>query len=216
MKTDIIPIFPIPLIQINNFLTDEECNSLLDEVATLEYYRPFDAYTQKYKTTTYSTNDNDYLRKHQPWLQDRLEKEFTKISKDIGNEESLEFAVCSSWVTCTIPGGYSRVHSHANSYFSAVMYLQENITPIKFYKGTPRGMDFDISEKTEFNVNQLSVNPSKGGCLLFPSYLDHSVAQNLNPTLRYSISANFFPIGTWGRHDSTVNTSIHPHVSKPT
>lgn len=211
MKTEIIPIFPIPLVQIHNFLTDEECDSLMKEVPRLEYYRPYDEYTGKFKTTTYSTNDNDYLRKNQPWLQERLEKEFVKISESIGNE-SVEFAVCSSWVTCTIPGGYSKIHTHANSYFSAVMYLQENITPINFHKGTPSGMVFQLNEKTEFNVNEMRVTPSKGACIMFPSHLNHSVAQNLNDTLRYSIAANFFPVGTWGKFDSTVNTSVHSHT----
>ena len=91
MKTEIIPIFPIPLVQIHNFLTDEECDSLLKEVPRLEYYRPYDEYTGKFKTTTYSTNDKDYLRKNQPWLQERLEKEFVRISESIGKIAWVRF-----------------------------------------------------------------------------------------------------------------------------
>ena len=210
-KIEIIPIFSTPLVQISNFLSHQECNDLLGQVGKLEYHRPFDQYTGTFKITTYATNDHDYLRENQPWLQDRLEKKMVEVSKQMGNDDEVEFAVCSSWVTCTIPGGYSNSHTHANSYFSAVMYLQDVVSPIQFRRMQQPGMQFNISEKNHYNANEVIVTPSRGACLMFPSYLNHSVAQNLTDTLRYSIAANFFPTGQWGIRESTVNTIVKGH-----
>ena len=58
------------------------------------------------------------------------------------------------------------------------------------------------------NVTDCIINPSQGDLLLFPSYLQHETAKNDLDQMRYSISFNVFPFGTFGEQDKLCNLEL--------
>ena len=86
------------------------------------------------------------------------------------------------------------MHIHSNSYISAAYYVKapEKCGDIVFYD--PRQSRLvrkpKISKLNNLNGEEVNIKPTDGLLVLFPSYLYHSVNENLSNEERIVISFN--------------------------
>ena len=110
---------------------------------------------------------------------------------------SLSYYFPDSWFVKITPMSTGTRHSHANSLFSGVVYIDsENKGDITFFHpncGGSLGSNNVRLSYIENNLNNLNIwkeKPENGKILIFPSYLQHKVHENLSDSHRYSFAFN--------------------------
>lgn len=103
--------------------------------------------------------------------------------------------IISSWINKNDPGQSHHMHKHQNSILTGVFYLQDTTNiPITFYNPILQTSAFyeEPKEYNQYNVYSTSLSFLKNTCIIFPSYLFHSVVKNNTDSVRYSIAFNTF------------------------
>jgi uncharacterized protein (TIGR02466 family) len=108
-----------------------------------------------------------------------------------------------SWISHKEPGQHHAMHSHPNSLISGVFYYGpvEEFTPaIKFHKVPVAAGQSTIMASTKadkrsskFAWTEFTVDFEPGLLVLFPSWLHHSVPQNITDSVRCSLAFNVVP-----------------------
>ena len=102
--------------------------------------------------------------------------------------------ITSMWSIINTGGASNARHHHGNSDISAAYYVRapEKSGEIVFYDPRPAPVFSHPSSTKPNSLNAMvnSINPAEGGLVLFPSYLDHSVNENLSNEERIVISFN--------------------------
>ncbi|SVC53099.1 uncharacterized protein METZ01_LOCUS305953 [marine metagenome] len=105
----------------------------------------------------------------------------------------------SIWAIINEKGAFNERHHHGNSALSAAYYVRapKDCGDIEFYDPRPAPVySHPIAKKPNIlNATVNSITPDEGMLVLFPSYLDHSVRQNLSSDKRIVISFNVNLIG---------------------
>ncbi len=102
--------------------------------------------------------------------------------------------ITSMWAIVNRGGAANARHHHGNSAISAAYYVRapKNCGDIVFYDPRPAPVFSHPKSDKPNSLNAMvnSVTPVEGALVLFPSYLDHSVNQNLSDEERIVISFN--------------------------
>ncbi len=102
--------------------------------------------------------------------------------------------ITSMWSIINTGGASNARHHHGNSDISAAYYVRapKNSGEIVFYDPRPAPVFSHPGSTKPNSLNAMvnSINPAEGGLVLFPSYLDHSVNENLSNEERIVISFN--------------------------
>tara|TARA_Y100000741_G_C18238997_1_gene552850 strand:+ start:1044 stop:1640 length:597 start_codon:yes stop_codon:yes gene_type:complete len=102
--------------------------------------------------------------------------------------------ISNMWAIINKGGAANSRHHHGNSALSAAYYVRapKNSGDIVFYDPRPAPIYFHPTAKEPNSLNAMvnSISPSEGGLVMFPSYLDHSVNENLSDEERIVISFN--------------------------
>ncbi len=122
-------------------------------------------------------------------------------------QKDISWQITTSWVNEVVKGGYSSMHTHANSLISGVMYLNvdEKSGGLAFHKEPsykPLWHDtirIDFDDITDFTTDASVFIPAQNDILIFPSILAHSVLINESDIVRYSLAFNVFPKGVFGK-----------------
>ena len=136
-------------------------------------------------------------------LKDEAPQEFIKlISENIKNvlddmnwdNKSQIPKITSMWAIINKGGAANARHHHGNSAISAAYYVRapKNCGDIVFYDPRPAPVFSHPKSNSPNSLNAMvnSVTPVEGALVLFPSYLDHSVNENLSNEERIVISFN--------------------------
>jgi uncharacterized protein (TIGR02466 family) len=115
----------------------------------------------------------------------------------------FNYKFADGWFIKVTPGiGPSNTHTHCNSLFSGVLYLQvpdnsgDIIFSKKIYNNTySLVIDPPIEEDNLYNTKTWYEKPSKGKILLFPSNLQHGFMKNNSNLTRLSYAFNIVPTG---------------------
>ena len=98
------------------------------------------------------------------------------------------------WANANGKHAYNNVHNHPNSLLSGVYYVKAegDCGDLLFFDPRKQAsvMQPDFRERTQINSSMQSISPEAGTLIIFPSWLDHSVNQNLSDVDRISISFN--------------------------
>ena len=109
----------------------------------------------------------------------------------IGNDA---FEITGCWATVLAKGAAHRAHSHPNNFLSGVYYVRTHpgADTINFHDPRPQAAVIrpPVVELTAQNTDQVVVKVANGTLLIFPSYLEHSVAATASDEERISISFN--------------------------
>ena len=135
---------------------------------------------------------------------DNMAKKFAKIfekfyKKVIINEmgwkyDSNKVKMDAMWSIINKKGSFNIQHNHANAYLSSAYYVRhpEKSGSIKFFD--PREQKNirypKIKNYTDISAVITEITPKEGDLLIFPSYLYHSVGENLSEDDRIIVSFN--------------------------
>jgi uncharacterized protein (TIGR02466 family) len=206
MSYQLYPIFSTPLFIYKDFLPEKNLNELLELAKQQEYVSEGE---KKVKASV----SNNFLR-HFPDVKEEILETFKEYVRNILRvQPDLDFKIGSSWTTMTEPQCESNEHTHANYYYSGVLYLSENPSAINFYLGSyiynyHERFLFEYSEVNEYNSNKISYIPQKNELIFFPAYVKHQVSINLTNEDRYSMAFNIHPSGKYGKRDSSIHVEV--------
>ncbi len=107
-------------------------------------------------------------------------------------------AITGCWLNVLAPGRAHLMHSHPNNFLSGIYYVktQAGADTVNFHDPRPqtRIIRPPVTALTADNTDQVVVKVKDGTLLLFPAWLDHSVAENRSAEERISVSFNLmFP-----------------------
>ncbi len=136
-------------------------------------------------------------------LQDSEPKEFIslispsieKVINDMNWEKNNQVVnINNMWAIINTGGAANLRHQHGNSTISGAYYVRapKNSGDIVFYDPRPAPV-FTYPKAVDPNLLNAQVNgisPKEGALVLFPSYLDHSVNENLSKEERIVVSFN--------------------------
>jgi uncharacterized protein (TIGR02466 family) len=117
------------------------------------------------------------------------------ISSEIGFNTSHKQSVVRSWVNIDSNIAISQPHSHPRSVFSCVYYVKGNCGDLVF--STPiTALDYVIDkkyvqERTAFNSGEISIKPSPGKLVIFPSWLVHYVKPSKEERISIAFETDF-------------------------
>lgn len=119
----------------------------------------------------------------------------SKIIDDMNWDKlTQETKITNMWTIINTGGAANARHHHGNSALSAAYYVRapENSGDIVFYDPRPAPVYSHPRSKKPNTLNAMvnSISPSEGVLVMFPSYLDHSVNENLSNEERIVISFN--------------------------
>jgi uncharacterized protein (TIGR02466 family) len=100
-----------------------------------------------------------------------------------------EFKIMQSWITQSLRGEHSHVHSHGSCDLSGAYYIQTNGEDGNIFFKSPNrllGTSWPFEHMPELAVYK----PQVGKLLLFPSWLEHGVQENRTDSERLSLSFN--------------------------
>ncbi len=124
-----------------------------------------------------------------------IQKYINKTIKDSGWDHPLnKFKVTSAWSIINSKNSSNARHIHSNNYLSAAYYVKapKNCGDIIFYD--PRDAKVIRKPKSNggnfLNADIININPQEGLLVMFPSYLHHSVDDNISENERIVISFN--------------------------
>mgnify|MGYP001176265769 CR=1 FL=1 len=125
---------------------------------------------------------------------------FTKYLPEIMSEHmgwqinKERITILDMWSVINSKNTFNVQHSHPNSLLSAAYYVKakENSGQIKFFD--PKEMKVmyhpPIKNYNEISAEIIKIQPEEGKLLIFPSYLNHAVEENLSEDDRIVISFN--------------------------
>ena len=118
-----------------------------------------------------------------------------KVITDMNWEkEKQSVKISNMWAIVNTGGSTNSKHQHGNSTISAAYYVRapKNCGDIVFYDPRPAPVFYypRALSSNLLNAQINSVTPKEGALILFPSYLDHSVNENLSNDERIVISFN--------------------------
>ena len=125
-------------------------------------------------------------------IQNFLKKIFTD---EMGWEyNSDKIKITAMWSIINKKGSFNIQHNHPNAYLSAVYYVKvpKNSGNIKFFdpKEQKNIRYPKIKNYTDISAVITEITPKEGDLLIFPSYLYHSVGENLSEDDRIIVSFN--------------------------
>ena len=145
-----------------------------------------------------SFNKENYDKSHHDLFLDGIIKALEKFSTEI--KCNFNLYVANYWININSPNSYNKSHCHPSSFLSGCLYIKvpdKNCGSIIFENPScdliSSYMEFYYKLSDEYS-NLFPLNwvhePIEGKCLIFPSWLKHSVEPNLSKEDRISISFN--------------------------
>lgn len=207
-EIEIYPLFPS-----NVFLTNVDGNIFYENLQK-EIYYPCD------KDGIYVTKDIKILNRYTNLKLLILEK-FNYIVSNILHHNNVNFDITTSWMNKSITNSIGEYHSHQNSFYSGVMYFEDddNIDNCASFEIDSMNIlpgSISLSYPTEYNIYNSPwwhFKPRKNLVIFFPSYLKHRIGKHKSLKDRYSLAFNIMPIGTFGYGDSSISMNLNNNDS---
>ena len=133
------------------------------------------------------TKPKNFIKSISPYIE--------KVMTDMNWEkEKQSVKISNMWAIINTGGSTNSRHHHGNSTISGAYYVRapNNCGDIVFYDPRPAPIFYypkSISSNS-LNAQVRSITPKEGALILFPSYVDHSVNENLSNDERIVISFN--------------------------
>ena len=130
----------------------------------------------------------NFLNKIKDYLKHIISNEFGW--KYVPNKQRI----VAMWAIINKKSSFNVMHNHQNCYFSSAYYVKKpkNSGDITFFdpKEAKKYRFPKIEKYTEYSAEAITIKPEEGDLLIFPSYLYHSVGENLSEDDRVVISFN--------------------------
>ena len=112
----------------------------------------------------------------------------------LGVDKEQKFYLTQSWLNVNKKGSSHRMHSHANSLISGILYVSGESCPTVFVNDNVSVFGKQVWVKTYennlYNSSGWEMENQNGTIILFPSRMQHFVRPNQSDTIRRTISFN--------------------------
>ena len=194
-KKKIYNLFPVPIFQYKIKNYQEINQELLNYILELQKKNKI-GNTHSNRGGWHSPNF-DLVNEGPPINFINKFKDFLKhiISSDMGWEYiPNKQRIVAMWAIINKKNSFNVMHNHQNCYLSASYYVRkpENSGDITFFdpKEAKTYRFPKIEKYTEYSTETVTIEPGEGDLLIFPSYLYHSVGENLSDDNRVVVSFN--------------------------
>ena len=130
----------------------------------------------------------NFLNKIKDYLKHIISNEFGW--KYVPNKQRI----VAMWAIINKKNSFNVAHNHQNCYFGSAYYVKKpkNSGDITFFdpKQAKTHRFPKVEKYTEYSSETVTIKPEEGDLLIFPSYLYHSVGENLSEDDRVVISFN--------------------------
>jgi len=201
MATQLVGLFPTPLMRVERLLDPDLLASLLARVDVA-------ALSVNAKSTALS--HTSMVRPDEDPLYQEVARRLAPPLAEFGAAlfgESLRWRIKEMWLNVLDPGGQQGLHSHANSFASGVLYLTPTHPSALTVFHKPMGGTEFVFSNTHDGTRTGPYNGTRwvlpvalpGDLVLFPSYLLHEVPVNQGER-RVTIAFNALPnrLDSWG------------------
>ena len=210
--SNIFPLFSTPILHIKDTefrCTDRELRSI-DNLS----YIPASA-----GSCLLSKNVNLFKLNYLSRITKECEKHLKCYTKNILCIKQ-DFYITTSWITKkSLTSGYTthHKHSHPNSIFSGVLYLdvEDGNDQKLFFTGKPGfldtfNFDYDYSDFNMFNSQNYWIPVNVGTCIIFPAHVTHWVEEIKTEGERIVMGFNCFVKGKLcdGNYASDLNIKV--------
>lgn len=145
-----------------------------------------------------SFDSKNYEKNHQELFLNKILFKTNNFANQIGLNFKLK--ITNYWININSTNGYNDAHTHPGSILSGCLYIKvpkENCGSIIFENANAELIEsymYHWHKKTDEFSDTFSTSwvhqPMESKCLIFPSWLKHSVKPNLSDDDRISISFN--------------------------
>lgn len=116
--------------------------------------------------------------------------------------EYEDYVITDSWANVNPPGHSHMIHTHPNNFLSGVYYVKapEGSGDIEFVDPRQQALVLQprVKVQTPQNAWKQRISPREGNLLIFHSWFQHQVKENLSKEDRISISFNIMLKGSVG------------------
>ena len=188
-------LFPVPIFEyrLKNY---EQLNKELEQyIYSLKEIDP----TGMKKSNAGGWHSPFFIIKESKAVQKFIASSHSFVADSISKEMGWKFLpektnITNMWSVINSKNTFNIRHNHPNSLLSAAYYVKakKNSGSICFFDPKEaRTMRRPLKDKdNDLNADTIKVEPLEGNLLLFPSYLHHSVDENLSDEDRIVISFN--------------------------
>jgi len=182
------------IVGSSNNLYEFQCDSTLTDSVVEDIFK------QKFHYYTFATHqfkaahlNND---KKSSYYHEELFKWFQSCINKVCSVHFpyLNLAICDSWITKTEPNDFASLHVHTHSIFTGVFYITSHEgSCLNLFYPDPLTEKFKfLLGKNIVKENKISVTPTKGKLIIFPSDIPHTVDRHTSAETRYSLVFNTF------------------------
>jgi uncharacterized protein (TIGR02466 family) len=194
-------LFPTPILvdNINRQYTQEETDAFMKA----EYKSDVNNGATTTNTVLFTRTKNVLKEKNLTNIEHFVLSKANEYLLSLNVSDKLKLKITRSWFVKSSPGSYGRKHNHPNSLISGVLYLKTfnqcgNLILHKDATSLFGSMELSFGNVNELNSSTVSIPPSDGMLILFPSTMQHEVAQNTSNEDRYSLSFDIWADGIIG------------------
>ena len=186
-------LFPTPVwtLQLENFENiNREIYTFVKRVQAQDEKGIIKSNNKGWHSKDFNLNDTDPKK-----FINNISPSIEKVMKDMNWETNKQtIKISNMWAIINKGGSTNSRHQHGNSTISGAYYVRapENCGDIVFYDPRPAPVFYYPTAVSSnlLNAQVNSITPKEGALILFPSYLDHSVNENLSNNERIVISFN--------------------------
>jgi uncharacterized protein (TIGR02466 family) len=164
MNLELLFPTPIAFFDLGFELTEEERTFLLNQ--------------ERRPNEGNQSSINNYLLREEPLerVSKRIEECVTEYAQEVWKAEIDPF-ITQSWLNWTKPGQYHHKHSHPNSLYSGVFYVdvEDDRDRIYFYQDGYKQLKPTYKEWNRWNSESWWLPTKKDQIVIFPSSLTHMV-----------------------------------------
>lgn len=197
----LVNLFPAPVMSI---MLDLDLEKLTELAFQLRDQDPVGLSRSNKGGWHSNDNINCYIQ-HEEFI--KLEKEIiqqlqiyqSEIFRGIKFNKKVKHNIINMWITVNEKYSYNDLHDHPRSVLSGVYYIKHDGTReqgVITFKHPNRYIQLDywnqslLARDNEFNSLYVDFVPEPNKLLIFPSWLEHRVEQNLKDDTRISLSFN--------------------------
>ena len=186
-------LFPTPIwtIQFENYkIVNEEMYQFIKNQQSNDQKGINKSNVKGWHSNDFELND-DEPQKFIKFISNSIEQVMTDMKWE-KNKQSVK--INNMWAIINTGGSANLRHQHGNSTISGAYYVRapKDSGDIVFYDPRPAPIYShpNVESPNLLNAQVNSITPKDGAMVLFPSYLDHSVNENLSNEERIVISFN--------------------------
>jgi len=143
----------------------------------------------------WQSNFVDDLPQMQP-LVNEINNRLEQLRNVVNFIDEVVLKIESMWININHRYSYNSLHIHPNSYISGVYYVKTPENSGELVLRNPSNIQSMFTPSSviksfnEFNSSKWTISPEVGKLVLFPSWIEHEVTQNLSNEDRISVAFN--------------------------